>query len=116
MLFSDEDTGIVIADGRSGLRLRRLGDANELGYPTLIELRAGPFYHADFARDRRANIDRFSLERLTAISPLWVGRGVFRRDTATSRSAGTLGPCHSLNGRKRARSTRKSELYRERMS
>ena len=43
MLFDDPESGVVIADQRSGLRLRRLGEANELGYPTLIEVRAGPF-------------------------------------------------------------------------
>jgi hypothetical protein len=43
MLFDAPETGGVIADQRSGLRLCRLGEANELGYPTLIEVRAGPF-------------------------------------------------------------------------
>jgi hypothetical protein len=43
MLFDDSETGVVIADERCGLRLCRLGEANELGYPTLIEARAGPF-------------------------------------------------------------------------
>jgi hypothetical protein len=43
MLFDDPETGVVIADECSGLRLRRVGEANELGYPTLIEVRAGPF-------------------------------------------------------------------------
>ena len=43
MLFNDPENGVVIADERSGLRLCRVGEANELGYPTLIEVRAGPF-------------------------------------------------------------------------
>jgi hypothetical protein len=43
MLFDDPETGVVIADERCGLRLRRVGEA-ALGYPTLIEVRAGPFY------------------------------------------------------------------------
>jgi hypothetical protein len=43
MLLDDPETGVVIADERSGLRLCRVGEANELGYPTLIEVRAGPF-------------------------------------------------------------------------
>jgi hypothetical protein len=30
MLFDDPETGVVIADQRSGLRLCRLGEANEL--------------------------------------------------------------------------------------
>ena len=43
MLFDDPENGVVIADARSGLRLSRVGEANEVGYPTLIEVRAGPF-------------------------------------------------------------------------
>ena len=42
-MFDDPGTGVVIADGRSGLRLSRVREANEAGYPTLIEVRAGPF-------------------------------------------------------------------------
>ncbi len=42
-MFDDTDTGVVIADGRSGLQLSRVRDANEVGYPTLIEVQAGPF-------------------------------------------------------------------------
>lgn len=42
-MFDDLDTGVVIADGRCGVRLTRAGEANELGYPTLIEVQAGPF-------------------------------------------------------------------------
>ncbi len=43
MLFDGPETGVVIADGRSGLRLSCVGEANELEYPTLINVRAGPF-------------------------------------------------------------------------
>jgi hypothetical protein len=42
-MFDHCDVGVVIADGRSGVRLSRVGKANELGYPTLIEVQAGPF-------------------------------------------------------------------------
>jgi hypothetical protein len=42
-MFDEPDVGVVIADGRSGVRLIRVGEANELGYPTLIDVRAGPF-------------------------------------------------------------------------
>ena len=43
MLFNGPQTGVVISDGRSGLRLSRVGEANELEYLTLINVRAGPF-------------------------------------------------------------------------
>jgi hypothetical protein len=43
IMFDDTDDGVVIADGRSGVRLCCVGKANELGYPTLIEVQAGPF-------------------------------------------------------------------------
>ncbi len=42
-MFDESDVGVVIADGLSGVRLSCLGEANELGYPTLIDVRAGPF-------------------------------------------------------------------------
>ena len=42
-MFDDSVDGVVITDGRSGVRLIRVGAANELGYPTLIEVQAGPF-------------------------------------------------------------------------
>jgi len=38
--------GIFINDGRSSIRLTRNGPANELGYPTVIDVRAGPFQGA----------------------------------------------------------------------
>jgi hypothetical protein len=41
-MFDDLDAGVVIADGRCGLRLTRVGKVG-LSYPTLIEVRAGPF-------------------------------------------------------------------------
>jgi hypothetical protein len=37
------DDGVLISNGRSGVRLNRAGPPNELGYPTLIDVRAGPF-------------------------------------------------------------------------
>jgi hypothetical protein len=42
-MFDQCDVGVMIADGRSGVRLSRVGEANELGYPTLIDVQAGPF-------------------------------------------------------------------------
>jgi hypothetical protein len=42
-MFNEFEDGVVIADGRSGVRLSRAGDQTDLGYPTLIEVRAGPF-------------------------------------------------------------------------
>jgi hypothetical protein len=45
-MFNDTEIGVVIGDGRSSIRLSRLADANELGYPTLIEVQAGPFHGA----------------------------------------------------------------------
>jgi hypothetical protein len=35
--------GVLISDGRSSVRLSRAGPPNELGYPTIIDVRAGPF-------------------------------------------------------------------------
>ena len=43
MLFRDSETGGVIANGRCGVRLSRLGEADVLGFPSEIEVRAGPF-------------------------------------------------------------------------
>jgi len=40
MMFGDTETGVVIADGRCGVRLTRLGDADAMGYPTRIEVSA----------------------------------------------------------------------------
>src|SRR5580700_8501766 len=42
-MFNDTEIGVVIGDSRSSIRLSRLADANEVGYPTLIEVQAGPF-------------------------------------------------------------------------
>jgi hypothetical protein len=42
-MFDESGSGVVIANGRSGVRLSRVLEANELGYPTLIEVQAGPF-------------------------------------------------------------------------
>jgi hypothetical protein len=38
--------GVFINDGRSSIRLTRNGQPNELGYPTVIDVRAGPFQGA----------------------------------------------------------------------
>ena len=38
-----EREGVSIDDGRFGVRLTKGGAPNELGYPTIIEARAGPF-------------------------------------------------------------------------
>lgn len=42
-MFADSGTRVVIANGRFGLRLSCVGEETELGYPTLIEVQAGPF-------------------------------------------------------------------------
>jgi hypothetical protein len=42
-VFNEYENSVVIANGRSGVRLARAGDPTELGYPTLIDVRAGPF-------------------------------------------------------------------------
>jgi hypothetical protein len=36
-------SGVLISDGRCSVRLSRAGPPNELGYPTIIDMRAGPF-------------------------------------------------------------------------
>ncbi|WP_211983218.1 WapI family immunity protein [Bradyrhizobium tropiciagri] len=38
--------GVLIGDGRCWVRLTKSGPANELGYPTIIDARAGPFQGA----------------------------------------------------------------------
>jgi hypothetical protein len=38
-----EEGGVVISDGRCRVRLACAGSPAEVGYPTLIEVRAGPF-------------------------------------------------------------------------
>jgi hypothetical protein len=35
--------GVLISDGYSSVKLTRAGEAHELGYPTVIDLKAGPF-------------------------------------------------------------------------
>ena len=42
-MFRQSDNGVVIGNGRSGVRLSRIDQAAGFGYPTLIEVRAGPF-------------------------------------------------------------------------
>ena len=44
--MADDSGGIFISDGRSSVRLIRNGQPHELGYPTVIEVRAGPFHGA----------------------------------------------------------------------
>jgi hypothetical protein len=41
--MSDEGQGVLISDGRCSVRLTSNGKARELGYPTVIDMRAGPF-------------------------------------------------------------------------
>ena len=64
-MFDDDDDGVVIADGRSGVRLSRAGEANKLGYPTLIEVRAGPF--AGSVRDDTVGDYSMFLEQLESL-------------------------------------------------
>ena len=69
-MFNDTSNGVVIAGSRSGVRLSRLGQANELGYSTLIEVRAGPFVgsvrddtvgnYAKFTNDLRVLYEQLS--------------------------------------------------------
>ena len=42
-MFDDGLEGVVLGEGRFAVRLRRTGDPNELGYATIIDIRAGPF-------------------------------------------------------------------------
>ncbi len=63
--FAESDVGVVIADGRSGVRLSCLGEANELGYPTLIEVQAGPF--AGSVRDDTVGDYSTFLEQLESL-------------------------------------------------
>jgi hypothetical protein len=41
--MSQEGSGVLISDGRCSVRLTRAGEPHELGYPTVIDLHAGPF-------------------------------------------------------------------------
>jgi hypothetical protein len=41
--MSEEESGVLISDGHYRVRLTRAGEPHELGYPTIIELKAGPF-------------------------------------------------------------------------
>lgn len=41
-MFGSEEGGVVIAGPGAGLRLSRGGEANWFGYPTLLDVRAGP--------------------------------------------------------------------------
>src|SRR5882762_3807787 len=41
--MTERDGGVLISNGRSSVRLSRAGPPNELGYPTIIDVRAGPF-------------------------------------------------------------------------
>src|SRR5882762_10296140 len=42
--MTERDGGVLISNGRSSVRLSRAGPPNELGYPTIIDVRAGPFH------------------------------------------------------------------------
>jgi len=42
-MFPDPDEGVVIGDGRCGVRLKSAGDPEEWGWPTIVDVRAGPF-------------------------------------------------------------------------
>jgi len=70
-MFDHCDVGVVIADGRSGVRLSRVGEANELGYPTLIEIKAGPFTGA--VRDYTVGDYSVFLEQLESLYSRLVG-------------------------------------------
>jgi hypothetical protein len=41
--MTDGSDGVLISDGRSSIRLTKDGQPHELGYPTIIDVRAGPF-------------------------------------------------------------------------
>src|SRR5438552_1676299 len=41
--MAETEGGVLISNGRCSVRLTRSGEPNELGYPTIIEVRAGPF-------------------------------------------------------------------------
>jgi hypothetical protein len=70
-MFDDCDAGVAIANGRSGVRLSRVGEANEFGYPTLIEVRAGPFTGA--VRDCTVGDYSIFLEHLESLHSRLVG-------------------------------------------
>jgi hypothetical protein len=53
-MFVEPDNGVIIMNGRSGIRLVPDGAPNELGFPTLIEVRAGPF--AGSVRDQTVGL------------------------------------------------------------
>jgi hypothetical protein len=42
-MTKEADRGVLIGDGRSSVRLSRARPPNELGYPTIVDVRAGPF-------------------------------------------------------------------------
>jgi hypothetical protein len=44
--MTEGNDGVFISGGRSSIRLTRDGQPNELGYPTTIDVRAGPFQGA----------------------------------------------------------------------
>jgi hypothetical protein len=41
--MTQEQRGVLISDGRSSVRLTRDREPDEFGYPTIIEVTAGPF-------------------------------------------------------------------------
>jgi len=42
-MFPNPEDGVVIGDGRCGVRLKSAGNPEEWGWPTIIDVRAGPF-------------------------------------------------------------------------
>jgi hypothetical protein len=44
--MTEASDGVLISGGRSSIRLTKAGPPNELGYPTIIDVRAGPFQGA----------------------------------------------------------------------
>jgi hypothetical protein len=58
-VFDDmtERDGVLIGDGRCSVRLTRADWPNELGYPTIIAARAGPFHGA--VRDDTVHYEPF---------------------------------------------------------
>ena len=61
----DVSEGVLIGNGRCWILLTKHGPANELGYPAIIDVRAGPFQGA--VLDETIGIERFRTE-LTALN------------------------------------------------
>jgi hypothetical protein len=61
-----DDDGVLIGEGQCRLRLSRAGSPDEAGYPTLIEVEAGPF-RGRLTDDTVGNYPRFR-DQLTHLS------------------------------------------------